>query len=238
MHRFIAAVEDSDIVLLDEAESNHAKNVLRVRTGDAVEVLDGCGRRFRAEVAEVSSKRVSVRIAEELPGNEAPVEITLYQGLPKLDKLDFVIQKATELGAARVVPVEMERSVARISGDAAKKLDRLERIAHEAAKQCGRGRVPEITRPLTWKQALNDMQQRQLMLIPWEEASGYRLSDAHRAHPDARDIGILVGPEGGIAPGEIEAVSGERITLGPRILRTETAAVAALSVAMGLWGDV
>ena len=238
MHRFIVEDAAEELLFLDEDESKHAKNVLRVRKGENVEILDGMGRKYLAEVEDVSGKRVGVRKLEELPGNESPVRITLYQGLPKMDKLDFVVHKATELGAARIVPVEMERSVARISADAAKKQDRLVKIAREAAKQCGRACVPEVMQPISWKKALEDIRARELMLIPWEEASGKRLADVKAAYPDARDIGILVGPEGGIAPEEIAQVECECVTLGPRILRTETAAVAALAIAMGLWGDV
>ena len=138
------------------------------------------------------------------------------------------------------MPVEMERSVARISGDGAKKRERWERIAREAAKQCGRGRVPEVLAPLSWKEALVDMRARELLLVPWEEAGmeGQRLQQVFAAHAAARDIGILIGPEGGISAEEIEQSGGERVTLGPRILCTETASVAALSVVMSLWGDI
>lgn len=140
MHRFFAAdAAERETILLDENESKHARSVLRVRDGETAELLDGQGRRFGAQIDGTENGRVRVRRLTELPGNEPEVRVTLYPGLPKLDKLDFVVQKAAELGAARVVPVEMERSVARISGDGAKKRERWERIAREAAKQCGRG---------------------------------------------------------------------------------------------------
>ena len=241
MHRFFAAdAAERETILLDENESKHARSVLRVRDGETAELLDGQGRRFGAQIDGTENGRVRVRRLTELPGNEPEVRVTLYPGLPKLDKLDFVVQKAAELGAARVVPVEMERSVARISGDGAKKRERWERIAREAAKQCGRGRVPEVLAPLSWKEALVDMRARELLLVPWEEAGAgaLRLKHVFAAHASACDIGILVGPEGGIAPEEVAQVPGERVTLGPRILRTETASVAALSVVMSLWGDI
>ncbi|MBS5584699.1 MAG: 16S rRNA (uracil(1498)-N(3))-methyltransferase [Clostridiales bacterium] len=241
MHRFFAAdAAERETILLDENESKHARSVLRVRDGETAELLDGQGRRFGAQIDGTENGRVRVRRLTELPGNEPEVRVTLYPGLPKLDKLDFVVQKAAELGAARVVPVEMERSVARISGDGAKKRERWERIAREAAKQCGRGRVPEVLAPLSWKEALVDMRARELLLVPWEEAGmeGQRLQQVFAAHTTACDIGILIGPEGGISAEEIEQSGGERVTLGPRILRTETASVAALSVVMSLWGDI
>ena len=241
MHRFFAQdAAEREILSLDENESRHARSVLRVREGEAAELLDGQGRRFAAQIGSVENGRVLVRRLAELPGNEPGICVTLYPGLPKADKLDFVVQKAVELGAARVVPVEMARSVARISGDGAKKRERLERIAREAAKQCGRGCVPEVLAPLAWKDALLDMRARELLLVPWEEAGmeGQRLQQVFAAHAAARDIGILIGPEGGISAEEIEQSGGERVTLGPRILRTETASVAALSVVMSLWGDI
>ena len=228
MHRFFAAdAAERETILLDENESKHARSVLRVRDGETAELLDGQGRRFGAQIDGTENGRVRVRRLTELPGNEPEVRVTLYPGLPKLDKLDFV-------------PVEMARSVARISGDGAKKRERWERIAREAAKQCGRGRVPEVLAPLSWKEALVDMRARELLLVPWEEAGmeGQRLQQVFAAHTTACDIGILIGPEGGISAEEIEQAGGERVTLGPRILRTETASVAALSVVMSLWGDI
>ena len=170
------------------------------------------------------------------------MSLTLYMGYPKAEKLELIVQKLTELGANCIVPVIMARSVARPDAkDGAKKRERLERIALEAAKQCGRGRVPEIAAPVSWKQALADMAERKLMLVPWEEARGTALGTVHEARPNETDVGLLIGPEGGISAEEIADAAhagAVPVTLGPRILRAETAAIASSAVVMALWGDV
>ena len=243
MHRFCVngPLEQGAVVEFPAEEAAHAARVLRLSPGDGVEVSDGEARRFSAVLERADKSCVSARLGEELPAHEAPVRVTLYQGFPKADKLDFVVQKATELGAARIVPVVMNRCVARPEGKG-KKQERLLRIALEATKQCGRARVPEVTGAMSFKEALLDMVARELMLIPWEEARDVNLAAVHGAHPEARDIGLLIGPEGGISPEEAravcEAAGGIPLTLGGRILRTETAAVAALAVTMSLWGDL
>jgi len=183
-----------------------------------------------------------VLLKEELSDNEAPVRITLYQGLPKADKLDLVVQKITELGAACIVPVKMERCVVKLDEkDGQKRRDRLSKIAREAAKQCKRGCAPEVMQPQTWKQLKDDMQKHDLLLVPWEDAAGYGMKAAHDQFPQAKDIGIVIGPEGGMSAVEvaaIEEIGAKQISLGPRILRTETAAITSCALAMLLWGDL
>ena len=189
----------------------------------------------------MDGSRVTVRLLEPLPDNEAPVRITVYEGLPKADKLDFIAQKLTELGAAALAPVRMERCVVKLDAkDGEKRRERLDRIAREAAKQCGRGRPLDVGAPMDWPGAQRGMARHDLLLIPWEEADGRRLKDAFRDAPDARDIGVVIGPEGGMTADEVEAMralGGQAVTLGPRILRTETAAVVSAALAMQLWGD-
>ena len=223
-------------------EARHACQVLRLRAGEAVYAVDAAGKRFAAEIAEISKTGCAVLLREELSDNEAPVRITLYQGMPKADKLDFIVQKATELGAAYVSPVKMERCVVKLDEkDGEKRRERLEKIAREAAKQCKRANAPEILPPQTWKQLAARMRAHDLLLAPWEDATGYGMRAARQEFPDAKDIGIVIGPEGGISAEEAAALTelGARIvTLGPRILRTETAAVAACTMAMLLWGDI
>ena len=244
MHRFIIRAPLCEGALIDfpAEEAAHAFKVLRLRAGEDIEVSDGEGALFAAELTEVSREIVRARLTERLDSKEPPVSLTLYMGYPKAEKLELIVQKLTELGANRVVPVVMARSVARPDAkDGAKKRERLERIALEAAKQCGRGRVPEIAAPMSWKQALADMAERSLMLVPWEEARGTTLGTVREARPGETNLGLLVGPEGGISAEEIE--DAERagavpVTLDPRILRAETAAIASSAVVMALWGDV
>ena len=244
MHRFIVktALCEEALIEFPAEEAAHAFRVLRLRPGEAVEISDGEGTLFAAELTQVSRESVCARLTERLDSKEPPVSLTLYMGYPKAEKLELIVQKLTELGASRIVPVVMARSVARPDArDADKKRERLERIALEAAKQCGRGRVPEIAAAMSWKQALSDMAKRELMLVPWEDARGTSLGAVHGTQPCAADIGLLIGPEGGISAEEIaeaEQSGALPVTLGPRILRAETAAIASAAVVMALWGDV
>lgn len=244
MHRFIVreGLETGSSVQLSKEEAAHAFKVLRLRAGEAVELTDGAGRLFAGELTEVSREMVSAQVLDELDGKESPVRVTLYQGYPKADKLELIVQKLTELGAYRIVPVVMERSVAKPDQkDKAKRQERLNRIAQEAAKQCGRGMVPGISEAISWKQALDEMKAHELVMMPWEDAKDTRMKDVHGRCSAARDIAVIIGPEGGISPSEAEqaALSGAvHVTLGPRILRTETAALASVTVALTLWGDI
>lgn len=227
---------------LPKEEAKHALRVLRLGVGDEVSAMDGQGGRFLAVIDAVNGENVILKLTEELPGNEAPVEITLYQGLPKADKLDFIVQKITELGAVRLVPVKMERCVVKLDEkDARKRRERLEKIAHEATKQCKRAAMPEILEAMTWKRAVQDMQTMDLAIVPWEEARSVRIKDVLKEHPEAKRIGIVIGPEGGMSESEIALMQEAGVlpvTLGPRILRAETAAVAAVAMVQTLWGDL
>ncbi len=242
MHSFYIEPPESGMAALPADEAKHAARVLRLQPGDAVCAMDGAGSRWRAEIAEIGAGGAKVRLIEPLASNEAPVRVTVYQGVPKADKLDFIVQKLTELGAAALVPVKMERCVAKPDAkDGAKRRERLERIAQEAAKQCGRALPPRISEPLSWKEALSDLAGRGLVLVPWEEARGARMRDVLAEMPGAADIGVVIGPEGGMTADEVAAMAelGARmVTLGPRILRTETASVVAAALAMQLWGDL
>lgn len=241
MHRFCLPGEyaPGQELTFPPEEAAHAVRVLRLREGEEVEVFNGVGARFSARLIQADREAVRAGVLAPLPDAEPPVQVTLYQGLPKADKLDFIAQKITELGACRLVPVQMSRCVAKADAkEAAKKAERLARIALEAAKQCGRGRVPEVLPALSWKQALERLSRHELVMVPWEEARGVNLRALHEKYPNARDLAIVIGPEGGISPAEIEELAGEPVTLGPRILRTETAAVAAVTLAMSLWGDL
>jgi 16S rRNA (uracil1498-N3)-methyltransferase len=238
MHRFFAqgAPEIGGAARLDEAEARHAEKVLRLTPGAQIEVTVS-GARFSAEYR--GGAAVSLRAA--LPDNEAPVGVTLFMGVPKADKLEWIVQKATELGASAVAPVRMARSVAVWDDrDCEKRVERLRRIALEASKQCGRARPPCVSAPRALEAALRAFDG-ELLLMPWEMAAGRAIADECRAAGSARRIGVLIGPEGGIAADEArraEAFGARAVTLGPRILRAETAAVAALTLVMGLWGDM
>lgn len=229
-------------VRLKPEDAKHAAQVLRMQRDEEFYAIDETGRRFLAEMREVSKVECTALLYEELPDNEALVSITVYQGLPKADKLELVAQKLTELGAAKLVPVKMERCVVKLNDkDAQKKQERLQKIAREAAKQCKRGGCLEVAAPQTWKQLRDQMTAHDLVLVPWEDARGFGMKAAREAFPEARDVGIVIGPEGGMSEAEVRALEelgAKQITLGPRILRTETAAIAAATMAMLLWGDI
>lgn len=242
MNSFYIENDGGEIVRLSAEDARHASRVLRLRPGEEVFVVDASGRRFAATMETVSEAECTVRLGVELPDNEPPVKITLYQGLPKADKLDMITQKLTELGAGCIAPVKMERCVVKLDGkDAKKRCERLSKIAREASKQCKRAKAPEVLEPMTFKQLREHMERHDLLLTPWEDASGYNLKAAYAEFPDAKDIGIVIGPEGGMSEAEVrflEETGAKTVTLGPRILRTETAAVAACAMAMMLWGDL
>ena len=229
-------------VRLKPEDAKHAAQVLRMERGEEFYAIDEGGSRFLAELCEVSKEGCTALLREALPDNEAELRVTVYQGLPKADKLELVVQKLTELGAARLVPVKMERCVVKLNDkDGQKKQERLQKIAREASKQCKRGGCLEVAAPQSWKQLRDQMAAHDLVLVPWEDAQGFGLKAAHEAFPEAKDIGIVIGPEGGMSENEVRALEelgAKQITLGPRILRTETAAIAAATMAMLLWGDI
>ena len=229
-------------VRLKPEDAKHAAQVLRMQRGEEFYAVGEGGSRFLAELCEVSKEGCTALLREALPDNEAELRVTVYQGLPKADKLELVVQKLTELGAARLVPVKMERCVVKLNDkDGQKKQERLQKIAREASKQCKRGGCLEVAAPQSWKQLRDQMAAHDLVLVPWEDAQGFGMKSAHAAFPEAKDIGIVIGPEGGMSEAEVRALEelgAKQITLGPRILRTETAAIAAATMAMLLWGDI
>lgn len=260
MHRFYVGGPVRGVgetVTLSREESQHAMRVLRLKPGEEVRLLDG-ENLYGAELLQVTEQAVTAQVRSLLPSSEPPVEILLWQGLPKADKLEMIVQKATELGVKGILPVEMERSVARLEkGDKAqKKRERLQRIALEAAKQSGRAHVPTVLEARGFDEALNYLTEARpgfdAVLVAWEGEAALRLSEAVReAHGNTareRDVGVnplrlalVIGPEGGISPGEcrrLKALGGDCVTLGPRILRTETAGLCALAVTLTALGEM
>ena len=242
MHRFYA--DESGIVdglvHLNAEDAHHAQRVLRMKVGEAAQIF--CDqRRFTAEITDMD-EGVTLRIVEELPSTEAKLRITLYQGLPKADKMELITQKAVELGAHRVVPVAMNRCVVQLNQkDGAKKQERWQKIAREACKQSGRCMMMPVDAPISFKELLKRLPDHAAAIVPWEDAQGYSLRTFHQEHPDVRDVAIVIGPEGGMSPEEndqMKAASCQSVTLGPRILRTETAGLSAISALLCLYGDM
>ncbi|MDL2206294.1 16S rRNA (uracil(1498)-N(3))-methyltransferase [Eubacteriales bacterium OttesenSCG-928-N13] len=240
MHRcLVSSIPDEGALLtLSEAEAQHALRVLRMKPGARVQLTDGKGALHWGELMDDGR----VKVLHPCEGTEPPIQLTLYQGLPKFDKLELIAQKVTELGVTRIVPVRMSRCVVKLSAaDGEKRRERLMRICQEAAKQCGRAQLPEVLAPVDYRDALDLMRMEQLCLMAWEEANGMNLSRMHEQYPSAERIGLVIGPEGGISSQEASSAQqagAQHLTLGPRILRTETAAIAASAVIMNLWGDL
>ena len=246
MHRFYADEHgiDGGLARLTDEDARHAVRVLRLGTGDEIELI-APPERFLARIAQADEAGVLVKTERALPSTEARTRVTLYQGLPKADKMDWIVQKATELGAHAVRPVAMERSVVRLEGkDAQRRTQRWQKIAREAVKQCARISTPEVA-PCEKLAALRgELCALDLLIVPWEDAQdGSLRSCLSRVEdkPDAR-IGVLIGPEGGISAREAEWLQKEAgaqlVTLGPRILRTETAGLCALSAIMAFRGEL
>ena len=237
MHRFFAVRTGADRAELPPEEEAHALRVLRMSAGDECQALIE-GSLYGAMIEE-TVPRVILRLGETLPSPEPGVEITLYQGIPKGEKMDYIAQKCTEAGVKRIVPVTFSRCVARWEGkDADKKRARFQRIAAEAAKQSGRALIPEIGMPLSVKQLCAELAQFDLALVPWEETRGMGIRAKWRGE---KRVALVIGPEGGIAPEEIEmmkAAGAVPVTLGPRIFRTETAGLAAAISLLTVSGDM
>lgn len=242
MYRFFVPIEnvEGERIRITGDDVNHARNVLRMSVGEKVVVSCGQGVDYYCIIDYIRENQIDLRIEEEKAVvTELPVAITLFQALPKRDKMEFVIQKAVELGAAEIVPVQTRRCVVRLDrGKAEKKLVRWRAIAEAAAKQSGRGVIPEISEVMSFAEALHYAGKMDTVLIPYELYEGMADSvETMQRAAGGSSIGIFIGPEGGFERGEIEQAM-ERgafpLSLGKRILRTETAGMAALSVLMFL----
>lgn len=219
-----------DVVALDASDARKVTAVLRMGAGDEIEAIDSASQRFRARV-EIDGADVRARLLE-LRASDARTSrrIVVAQGIPKGQKMDFVVEKLTELGAAAIVPLRTSRTVADASPA---KLDRWRRLAKAAAMQCGRADVPAIEDPVDVA-ALVARAKDAVTLVPWEAADPVPLRDRLVGLVgEARDLLVAIGPEGGFSSDEIaalEAAGAHTISLGRRILRTETAALAMLSM--------
>ena len=219
--------------------AHHASRVLRLREGDRVEIFDGTGNERRGVIAELSGKRVMVgELAATDTDRESPLRTVLAQAMASSEKMDWVIQKATELGATEIQPLDTERSVARLSADrAAKRMEHWRQVAISACEQCGRNVLPEIHAPLdimAWLRRMQDAPETKLILLPQGAAS------LHAQPKPQAGVVLLIGAEGGFVPAESETALNcgfAPIRMGARVLRTETAAVAGLAALQTLWGD-
>ncbi|MDP2639827.1 MAG: 16S rRNA (uracil(1498)-N(3))-methyltransferase [Betaproteobacteria bacterium] len=225
-------------IVLPDAAARHAVSVLRLQVGDALNLFNGTGGEYRASLVAVNKRETRVRLIEfDATERESPVDITLALGISAGERMDYSLQKATELGVTAIQPLATERSVVKLAGErAGKRLQHWQHVVIAACEQCGRNRVPAVApvQKIYAYLAAVDRNKRLLMLSPDAGTPLKRVASAAAAV-------LLIGAEGGLAPSEYQAAQAcgfEPVNLGPRILRTETAPVAALALLQALWGDL
>jgi 16S rRNA (uracil1498-N3)-methyltransferase len=244
-------------VIVEGSAANHIARVLRLRSGDALTVFDGSGGEFGARIEEFRKEAVVVAVEEHRPlDRESPLPLTLVQGISRGERMDWIIQKATELGASRIVPVFTKRSVVRLDGkQAERKLQHWRAITVAACEQCGRNRIPDLAAPVDFFDMLAGDSSGHPDSAGRPDSAGH--SDSVGATrlllsptgdlriDDLQDVGkgitVLIGPEGGLEEVEQEAAIAagfKAVRLGPRVLRTETAAIAALTIIQRYFGDL
>ncbi|MGC3958149.1 MAG: RsmE family RNA methyltransferase [Verrucomicrobiota bacterium] len=240
MHRFYVPPElcSGNIILLSEDEAHHATRVLRIETGESVVVLDGAGHTFDCEVRDVTKRSVTLSVKQKTFTPPLPCQITLLQAIPKAKAMDYIVQKATELGAARIVPILSERVVVQLNErEAVDKAEKLRPVALEAIKQCGSPWLTKIDPPVSLKNFLARGEQFELPLVaslhegrlhPREHIRRFQ-QQSHRLPSSAC---VWIGPEGDFTPAEMELLHqhAQPISLGKLVLRSDTAAIYSLSV--------
>lgn len=223
--------------IITDADYNHIKNVLRMAEGEKLLVSVG-GKSDLCEIERFEPDAVTVKIlAENYNDTELKTKIYLFQGLPKSDKMELIIQKSVELGVSGIIPVEMSRSVVKLDGKKkVSKQSRWQSIAESAAKQSKRNTIPKVFDVVNYKQALDMASEFDMIIVPYECKEGMvATKNAINQLKSCKSVGILIGPEGGFEPKEIELAErngGKIISLGKRILRTETAAITAVGMCM------
>ena len=237
MPRFLIApgTQVNECVYLDAKESHHAIHVLRLAVGDSVDLLDGKGGGFKGEVHSIENGRLKVRVLKTVSGKTLTrAQVTLAVSVIKPERMEWLVEKASELGVHRLIPVLSDRSVVRLSADRWQaKTERWRRIAEETCKQCGRTDLPMIDQTRKWTDLLRGLDGYDLILIPTLEGLTAPLPDVLAAHLNAKKVLVLIGPEGDFTPEEIDSVvsrGAQAVTLGERVLRSETAAIFVLSV--------
>lgn len=240
MYRFFIKPEQAggESILITGNDVNHIKNVLRMKKGEHVLLSDGLEREYECELCTFFEDGIEAKILDVFGScAELKTKITLFQGLPKSDKMEWIIQKAVELGVYEVVPVATKRAVVKLDAKKGrKKVERWNTIALSAAKQAKRGQIPEVKPVMTLKEAYAYAKDLDASIIPYEDAKGIAHSrEVMKNLIGKGQIGIFIGPEGGFDESEIKEaleLGIEPVTLGKRILRTETAGMAVLSILM------
>jgi len=240
MYHFYVEPEavSADTARITGGDVNHIKNVLRMHPGEEIMILDGSGMEYRCEIETISDEVLAKVLEAKKTEAELSVRLLLFQGLPKKDKMELIIQKAVELGVCEIIPVLTKRTVVKLEDKKKeqKKLERWQAIAEAAAKQSGRGIIPKVCEVVKFAEAVKQAATLDEALIPYELAEGMdEARERIRGLHSKKTIGIFIGPEGGFEEEEIALAANagiHPITLGKRILRTETAGLCILSVIM------
>ena len=246
MHKFFVPKHKivDDTAIIDGDDVKHIYKVLRLKINDKVSINNCEGKEYVGEISVIDKNSVTVNLLEESSiNNESPIGVYLFQGLPKSTKMDLIVQKNTELGVKAITPIITERVVVKTELKEFKKVDRWNRIALEAAKQSKRSLVPEINVPIEFEKLLEELKHMDLIVVPYENEEGYGIKKLVKniEKENINKVAIVIGPEGGFEESEIfklEEIGARIITLGPRILRTETAGFICLSLIMYELGDL
>lgn len=227
----------SDEIIIHGENARYLSVVLRVRPGDLLTIFDGHGTRYTCNILEIRKKEVRVqKIGEEPYSAESPISIILAQGIPKGEKMDFIVQKSVELGVRKIIPLITERSQVRHTD----KTERWNKIALSASQQCGRGEIPQIEMPLSFDEFLSRKEGERGIIFS-EEKEDRNLHKVLNNFKNFKDIALLVGPEGGFSKNETSLAIQKgfiEASLGPRILRTETAPIVAIGIIQYELGDM
>ena len=243
MHRFFVNPSqiNGDTIVITGDDVNHISRVLRLKCGDEIEVCDKNKTDCLCKILEISKTEVILDIAEKYANNnESDIDVTLFQGIPKGDKMDDIVKKCVELGVKKIVPVSMKRTVVKVKSPYPK-TERWKRIMLEASKQCKRGIIPEISEPVSFDEMLEMLSLKEsLNILPYENEDTVSLKTVLKENSSFKNINIIIGPEGGFDDDEVKSARQNNIhtvTLGPRIMRCETAPIAAVSAVMYELGD-
>lgn len=247
MNKFFVPQEDIEFntAYIRGEDVKHIRKVLRLECGDNININNCNGKEFLGEIKEIDKDKVIVNIIEELKDyNESKIKIYLFQGLPKASKMDLIVQKAVELGVYEITPVVTSRVVVRNDSGEFKKVDRWNKIAKEACKQCKRSIIPKVNVPISFKELLSEGECMDLIVVPYENESNAGVKKLVNSIEDKNNlekVAIVIGPEGGFEEQEIDElknINSHIVTLGPRILRTETAGFVCISLIMYELGDL
>ncbi|WP_373598619.1 16S rRNA (uracil(1498)-N(3))-methyltransferase [Paraclostridium bifermentans] len=227
---------ENNTCLIEGEDVKHISKVLRCRIGENLEICDNDNNEYICEITNIDKSQVELNILERVDiKRESDLKIKVYQGLPKGPKMEMILQKLTEVGVDEIILVETKRTVVKVDNKKEdKKIERWERIIYEAAKQSKRGKIPTLRGVLSFKEALADMKENDFNIAPYENERTKSIKQAIKGL-DINNIGIFVGPEGGFEDTEIQAIEeigGQSVSLGPRILRTETASLVASSIVL------